>query len=77
MTVKELIEQLSKFNLDMPVWVSSDEEGNHFQPLEYAGVFDTTETEEIDEDYSETYVTLEHMSEEDAERYPQVVMLWP
>lgn len=77
MTVAELIEKLSKFDPDMPVWVSSDPEGNDFDTLSYAGLFDTTETEVIDDNYSETYSVLEKMSEEDAEKYPQVVMLWP
>lgn len=77
MTVAELIEKLSKFDQYMPVWVSSDPEGNDFDKLSYVGLFDTTETEVFDNEYSETYSILEKMSEEDAEKYPQVVMLWP
>lgn len=75
MTVKELIDELSKLNPDLPVIMSKDTEGNGFSPLHDA-----------EEAFYLSYNTWsgEHYSEEDEddefdtpEGTIPAVFLWP
>lgn len=73
MKVKQLIEQLQKLPEDTEVWVSKDEEGNGFNPLEdidYASVWFHSNWE------------FDYVAEEDKDEYPEdefkhIVVLWP
>lgn len=76
MKVRELIEQLQKFDGDLEVHQSSDSEGNSFAPVD-----------EANKSYAYIHqyeVNIAHIDEKDKETYPEeyeaakkVVILWP
>lgn len=55
----------------MPVWISSDGEGNKFRPIDAPYLFDVFE-----EDGGETYVRYDSMKEI-SKNHEEIVMLWP
>lgn len=75
MTVVELIEQLKKFDPNMLVWMTSDEEGNSYAPLYEVALFNTKEVEDNGDGDIEVWVR-ENMDEV-AEKHDKVIMLWP
>lgn len=70
MTVKELIERLQTLDPEYKVFVSSDEEGNSFSPVQCV-------QEEFFVDWGNRYEN-ECLAAEDAEEdTPKAVVLWP
>lgn len=75
-TVAELIEALQEYDPELPMALSSDEEGNNIRILHGVGLDIVREIqyqymEVIDTDYLEEYDL-----EQDIDNYPQIVTVW-
>lgn len=77
MTVKELIEELQKLPQDVVVLLSSDEEGNSFNP--FSGDFTLGRKGDGESAWKPGFITKDDWEYENEEPYPgdDSVVMWP